>query len=58
VLNAVKAANLNFFLAIGDLSYGDVSPESAWCQFVKSRVGSSFRSNWWQGITKTTVPTD
>jgi hypothetical protein len=42
VLNAVDAANLNFFLAIGDLSYGDVSPESAWCQFVKSRVGSSF----------------
>lgn len=42
VLNAVGAANLNFFLAIGDLSYSDVSPESAWCQFVKSRVGSSF----------------
>jgi len=42
VLNATDASSLNFFLAIGDLSYGDVSPESAWCQFVKSRVGSSF----------------
>jgi hypothetical protein len=42
VLNAAKGANLNFFLAAGDLSYSDVTPESAWCDFVKARVGSSF----------------
>jgi hypothetical protein len=42
VLNAVKASNLNFFLAIGDMSYSDITPESAWCNYVKARVGSGF----------------
>jgi hypothetical protein len=42
VLNAVDSSNLNFFLAVGDLSYSDVTPESAWCNFVKARVGNSF----------------
>jgi len=42
VLNAVKTSGVNFFLAVGDLSYSDVKPESAWCDFVKARVGSTF----------------
>jgi Calcineurin-like phosphoesterase len=42
VLNAANSSNLNFFLAVGDFSYSDVTPESAWCNFVKARVGSSF----------------
>ena len=42
VLDAVKASGSNFFLALGDLSYGDVTPESAWCDFVKARVGNTF----------------
>ena len=42
VLNAVNSSNLNFFLAVGDLSYSDVTPESSWCNFVKARVGNSF----------------
>lgn len=29
-------------LALGDLSYRDVLPESAWCAYVKARVGEGF----------------
>ena len=32
----------SFFLAIGDLSYNEVTPESAWCDYVKQRVGATF----------------
>lgn len=42
VLTEVAKNNLNFFLALGDLSYSHVTPESAWCDFVKGYVGSSF----------------
>jgi Calcineurin-like phosphoesterase len=42
VLNAVKSSGSNFFLAVGDLSYSDVRPESAWCNFVKARVGDTY----------------
>src|SRR5581483_6363120 len=42
VLNAVPGSNADFFLAVGDLSYGEVTPESAWCDFVTSRVGPTF----------------
>src|SRR3989344_735265 len=42
VLTEVAKNNLNFFLALGDLSYNHVTPESAWCDFVKGYVGSSF----------------
>jgi hypothetical protein len=31
-----------FHLAVGDLSYGDLTPESAWCAYVKNIVGSTF----------------
>jgi Calcineurin-like phosphoesterase len=42
VLNAVPASGANAFFALGDFSYNEVTPESAWCNFVKSRVGSSY----------------
>ncbi|HVW33756.1 MAG TPA: Ig-like domain-containing protein [Acidimicrobiia bacterium] len=42
VLNAVAGAGLDFFMAEGDLSYSDLTPESAWCNFVTSRVGATF----------------
>lgn len=36
-------ANLSFFIALGDLSYSLTSgTEGAWCDYVKSYVGSSF----------------
>jgi hypothetical protein len=41
-LNALAGAGTDFFFALGDLSYSEVTPESAWCDFVKSRVGSSY----------------
>lgn len=31
-----------FFLALGDLSYSDLRPESAWCEYIKAHLGSSF----------------
>ena len=33
-------SNLNFALALGDLSYAQISPESAWCSYVQQNVGS------------------
>ena len=42
VLNRVPSSALQFFVALGDFSYNEVTPESAWCNFVKGRVGSSF----------------
>ena len=41
-LNALAGAGTDFFLAAGDLSYNQVTPESAWCDFVKTRVGTTF----------------
>lgn len=40
-LDGIAAANPAFHLAIGDLSYSQITPESAWCNYVKSRVGST-----------------
>ena len=42
VLKAVAGAGTDFFVALGDLSYSQVTPESAWCDFVKSRVGTTY----------------
>ncbi len=42
VLNAVPGSGADFMLAVGDLSYNEVTPESAWCNFVTSRVGATF----------------
>ena len=42
VLTAMAGAQVDFGLALGDLSYGEISPESAWCDYVQSQVGGSF----------------
>ncbi len=40
VLRGISAINPDFTLALGDLSYGGNGSEQAWCDFVKSRVGT------------------
>lgn len=42
VLSGIASAGANFNLALGDLSYGSYAPESAWCNYVQSKVGTSF----------------
>jgi hypothetical protein len=42
VLGAISASGATFTLALGDMSYGALQPESAWCNYVKSHVGSAF----------------
>jgi hypothetical protein len=42
VFNRAASSGLNFFVALGDFSYNEVTPETAWCNFVKSRMGSNF----------------
>ncbi len=39
VLTAIGNAQPDLTVALGDLSYGLVGQESAWCDFVKARVG-------------------
>ena len=39
-LTAMSRSNLSFGLALGDLSYDQISPESAWCQYVHQNIGS------------------
>lgn len=41
-LDLIAQSGSNFHLAIGDLSYSEISPESKWCSYVQSRVGSTF----------------
>jgi hypothetical protein len=41
VLAAVAAENADFHLAVGDLSYAERSPESAWCDYVKGYLGDT-----------------
>jgi len=41
-LTAVSTAGTDFFFALGDLSYAETTPESSWCSFVKSKVGSTY----------------
>ena len=36
-------SSLAFHLALGDMSYANITPESAWCDYVKSIVGVDFR---------------
>ena len=38
----MRDLGLQFHLALGDLSYDDRTPESAWCDYIKSALGSSF----------------
>jgi hypothetical protein len=42
VLSAVQASGAAALFAIGDLSYSELTPESAWCDFVKSNLGASY----------------
>src|SRR3989441_2461294 len=41
-LDLIAQSGSQFHLAIGDLSYSEIAPESNWCSYVKSRVGSTF----------------
>lgn len=42
VLNAVASSGSQLFWPIGDLSYSQVTPESAWCNFVHTRLGANY----------------
>lgn len=42
VLEKIADSASEFHLALGDLSYSTLTPESAWCDFVKSQVGTTF----------------
>jgi calcineurin-like phosphoesterase family protein len=44
-LSVLNRSGVKFYLALGDLDYGEVSSPAAWCSFVKSRLprlGSAF----------------
>jgi hypothetical protein len=41
-LDLVANSGASFYLALGDMSYSQLIPESAWCDYVKLHVGSSF----------------
>lgn len=41
-LEAIGRSEAAFHVALGDLSYGQLQPETAWCEFVRSRVGDEF----------------
>lgn len=36
------AQGSEFTIALGDLSYGNITPESAWCNYVKTNVGTNY----------------
>ena len=39
VLKTIAASDAQFFLALGDLSYNQLKPESAWCDWTKTQLG-------------------
>src|SRR5712664_311560 len=41
-LQLLSSSGANFYLALGDLSYNDIAPESAWCNYVHSYIGNSY----------------
>src|SRR6266480_260404 len=41
-LDLIAQSGSQFDLALGDLSYSERTPESAWCSYVQSHVGSTF----------------
>ena len=41
-LDQIAKSGSAFHLAIGDLSYSEITPESAWCSYVQSHLGSNF----------------
>src|SRR5215211_8795991 len=42
VLGGIAASGSQFTLALGDLSYGAILPESAWCSYVTGKVGANY----------------
>src|SRR5438132_4378697 len=40
-LTALAGSGAAFYLHLGDMSYDQMNPEAAWCDFVKSKVGPS-----------------
>lgn len=42
VLDTIAASGASFHLALGDLSYSELQPESSWCDYVKSHVGADY----------------
>lgn len=42
VLTALGQMDPDAAIALGDLAYRDATPESAWCSYVKQRVGEGF----------------
>ena len=41
-LDALAGVGADFFLGIGDMSYDEVKPESAWCSYVQQHVGPTY----------------
>jgi predicted phosphodiesterase len=41
-LDAVKASSAQFLLLLGDVGYSEVVPESAWCSWMFSHLGSGY----------------
>lgn len=41
-LDLISTSGSSFHLALGDFSYSQLVPESAWCDYVKSHVGATF----------------
>ena len=41
-LSLMAGMDLDFHIALGDLSYSNVTPESAWCDYVHSYLGAAF----------------
>jgi hypothetical protein len=42
VMNDIKSRNLAAFFLLGDMSYSEIEPESAWCDWVHSYLGSNY----------------
>ncbi len=41
-LDLIAKSSSQFHLVLGDLSYSEITPESSWCSYVQSHVGSTF----------------
>jgi hypothetical protein len=41
-LNRLSLSNTSFMLALGDLSYNQLKPESAWCNYVTTKLGGNY----------------
>ena len=41
-LDALANAGTDFYLGLGDLSYGQMLPELAWCDYIKGKVGPAY----------------